>query len=194
MTISERIPFEPKGAKAEWALIYDRIKDLAVGDVITYVQLDGILGRDFVSARSPFYTANERLLKERKRGLVCVSGTGYRVVSAIEHEQVARKHHKSGTRKLRRSAQWIHNVDRAKLDPETLARFDAIDEQLQRQIDFTRRLNGRVMKLDKALKQTREETAASTEETKERLTAIEELVRRKFPQDFPLPDGENEAE
>jgi uncharacterized membrane protein YccC len=170
--------FEPKGDVAEWQLIYDTIKPLQIGDVITYDELTEALGRDFRTARGPFHKANRELLTDEKRGLLNLRNVGYRVVTAEEHEGAAKAQHRFAKRRLRQSKHWLKNTDRSDLTPEVAARFDRLESTLDRQIDFTRRLDQRVARVEKALEASRSEAQDHTEEISKRLVKLTEALQR----------------
>lgn len=170
--------FEPKGEISEWQLIFDRLAKLKVGDVITYDELTLILGREFLQARGPFHKANKRLLETHKRGLLNVKNVGYRVVTAAEHELAARDQHRYANRRLRSSRRWLTNTDRSELAPEVAERFDRLEQSLDRQIDFTRKLDRRVANVEKVLKASRSESAENATATSERLAKLVEALER----------------
>lgn len=177
--------FETKGEVAEWRLVYDHLTTLRMGDIVTYEFLTKLLGRDFLDAREPFYQANRRLLVTHRRGFENVPSVGYRMITAEEHEKMANKHHRRGRRQLKRSLSYIHNVDRTQLSPEALRRFDALEDNLARQVDFTRRLDSRVAKVEKALAQARDERPRVESEMEQRITerverTIQDLVEKHF--------------
>lgn len=172
------VTFEPKGDVAEWKLIYDLISDLNVGDIVTYDELTEVLGRDFLRSRGPFHKANKELLANEKRGLLNVKNKGYRVVSAAEHESAAKDQHRYAKRRLRKSKHWLANTDRSELPPEVAERFDRLESTLDRQIDFTRRLDQRVQRVEKALEASRSEQADQAAETTERLGKLIAALQR----------------
>ena len=170
--------FEPKGDVAEWQLVYNHIETLDVGDIVTYEKLSELLGREFKTARGPFHKANRQLLSKHKRGMLNVKNVGYRVVTAEEHELAARDQHKYAKRRMRASKHWLANTDRSELAPEVAERFDRIEGQLDRQIDFTRRLDKRVERVEKALDASRSEAGDQARETSDRLTKLTEALKR----------------
>lgn len=172
------VTFKPKGDVAEWRVVYDHLTSLDVGAVVTYEELSGLLGRDFLAARGPFHKANQALLGSHKRGMVNVKNEGYRVVTAAEHEDVARNQHRFAKRRLRKSKHWLANTDRSELAPEAVERFDRLEHSLDRQIDFTRRLDRRVARVEKALNASRSEMAEQASETADRLTRLTEALKR----------------
>ena len=170
--------FEPKGDLAEWQLIYNHISTLNVGDTVTYDKLTELLDREFKTARGPFHKANRELLANHKRGMLNVKNVGYRVVPAEEHENAARDQHKYAKRRLRASKHWLANTDRAELPPEVAERFDRIEGSLDRQIDFTRRIDKRVQRVEKALEASRSEAADQAQETSDRLAKLTDALKR----------------
>lgn len=174
----DTMTFEPKGDVAEWQLIYNHLVTLNVDDVVEYDTLTELLGREFKSARGPFHKANRHLLADHKRGMLNVKNVGYRVVPAEEHERAARDQHRFAKRRLRASKHWLANTDRSELPAEVAERFDRLEEQLDRQIDFTRRIDKRVARVEKALEASRDEAAGQARETSERLSKLMEALKR----------------
>ena len=151
--------FEPKGPQPLWELVYDRIRTLSVGDTITYAELSRILGgRGIEACRAPLYKAMQVLEREDKRTLDNVRDTGYRVVEAVEHERLARRHHRKSHRQLRKALGKVQSADRSKLTPEERRRFDRMEITLSRQADMIRRLDAKVERIDQAIKDARRST------------------------------------
>ena len=169
--------FETKGDLPEWRLIYDHAKTLDVGQTITYEVLDGILGRDFATGRSPIYRAMRELEDENSRTLVNVPNIGYRVAEAIEHEDLAKLHHKKSRRSIRRAASKLHSADRTRLTREQARRFDDMQAQLDQQAHMLRRVDGRVTKVDNRVTKVETDVQARLD----RLTDI--LTRHGIPVD-----------
>lgn len=168
-------PFTPKADVAEWRLIYDVLSGRDVGDVVTHQEMSDALGRSFAANRSPFYKAARVWGEKNLRALVPVPGQGYRVVEAIEHEDIARRHHKRSRRALGRSRFAIRTVDRSRLDPENLRRFDNMEINISRQQDMLRRLEARQTKTETRIA----EQTADHEQTKARLARLEEALRSR---------------
>lgn len=136
--------FETKGDLPEWRLVYDHAATLEVGDTITYDDLDAILGRDFKASRTPIYDAIRHLEQDSSRTLRNVQNVGYRVAQAIEHEELARHHHRKSGRSIRRAASKIASADRTQLTAEERRRFDDMQAQLDQQATMLRRLDTKV--------------------------------------------------
>lgn len=118
--------FRPRGEIPEWRMIYDALLATAdFGDVITYAQLDEVLGREFVGNRSPIYAARRHLGEMRSRWLVPVPRTGYRVPEANEHIDVAQGHKRKGKRQLGLMQRVAEVTDLSRLTETELARFDS---------------------------------------------------------------------
>ena len=117
--------FKPKGEKAEWAMVYDGLLSEAdFGTVVTYAQLDELLGRTFEDNRAPIYRAREELGERRKRWLEAVPRVGYRVIDANEHVRVAGQHKRKAKRQMTTMVKVSQVTDIARLTPTELAEFD----------------------------------------------------------------------
>lgn len=125
-----RDPFKPKGAVAQWRMIFDYMKDREVGELVTYDQLTEALDRDFRHDRGPFYRARREMEAERKRTLVVVTGKGYQVANVQEHEREVIKHHQKGRRQLRRSKVLVESADRRLMSHAERQRFDSLQLQI----------------------------------------------------------------
>lgn len=166
--------FEPGPGLSESDVIYARLCELDVGDVLGYGELDEMLGREFRRSRSPFYVASRRYGRARHRALVPVPNVGYRVVDAPEHELIARKHHKKSRRSLNRSRFAVETADRSRLSAEDVRRFDELEQTIARQQDMIRRLDLRQGRVEKTLEVTAERQSVS----EARLAELEAAMRR----------------
>lgn len=125
MTVAERPPFKPKGDLPEWRLIYDKLLQHAdFGDVITYAELDEVLGRQFEENRSPLYRARTYLGEMRQRWIEPLPRVGYRVIEAREHIMAAQQRKKRARRQLGMMVRIQEHTDLARLTPAELASFD----------------------------------------------------------------------
>ena len=107
------VPFRAKGEIAEWRLIYERLLETAeFGQVITYVELDEVLGRRFIDNRSPLYRAREDLGSIRKRWLEPVPGVGYRVTEPGDHVRVSVSHRRKSQRQVSIAVKVPFEVER----------------------------------------------------------------------------------
>ncbi len=124
--LAERVPFQPKGDLPEWRLIYDRLLEHAdYGDVITYAELDEVLGREFEDNRSPLYRAREQLGVARSRWIEPVPRVGYRVIEPREHIIVAQNKKRRARTQLRGMVRVAEFTDLSRLSPSDLATFDS---------------------------------------------------------------------
>jgi hypothetical protein len=126
VTVAERAPFQPKGDLPEWRLIYDKLLEHAdFGDVITYQDLDEVLGREFEDNRGPLYRARQYLSDMRKRWIEPVPRIGYRVIEAREHILFAQQRKRRARRQLGQMMTVTESTDLARLTPSELASFDS---------------------------------------------------------------------
>lgn len=120
-----RQPFQPKGAQPEWQMIYDDLlADADFGSVITYSQLDHVLGRPFLDDRGPIYTARRHLGRTRKRWFEAVDGVGYRIIEAREHLGAAHRRKRRARRQLATMVEIAEVTDLEHLQPDELVEFD----------------------------------------------------------------------
>lgn len=120
------VAFEPKADRPEWRIIYDELLQAAdFNTVISYDELDRVLGRPFVANRSPIYRARQHLGEMRLRWLEAAPGVGYRVIEAREHLDAAQRRKRRAKRQLGLMVKIAEVTDLARLEPHELERFDA---------------------------------------------------------------------
>lgn len=109
----------------EWKLIWQNLLEQAdYGRVVTYPELDRVLGRPFINNRSPIYKARAYMGRLRRRWLEAMPGIGYRVIDAAEHLRVADDHKARGRRQLHRMQEVTNSTDIERLTPLELSKFD----------------------------------------------------------------------
>lgn len=118
--------FEPKGDRPEWKIIYDELLAGAeFGTIISYEQLDHVLGREFITNRSPMYRARRHLGEMRQRWMEPVNKAGYRVIEAREHMDAAQQRKRRAKRQLQTMVDIATYTDLGRLTPEELVAFDS---------------------------------------------------------------------
>lgn len=124
-------PFKPKGDRAEWRLIYDKLLAHAdYGDVISYAELSEVLDRDFRENRGPMYDARDHLARTRRRWVEVVHGVGYRVIRADEHVVSAIARVVRAERQFGKGTTIIDGTDLSRLTPAGLADYDRVALQV----------------------------------------------------------------
>lgn len=167
--------FTPKGDRPQWAVVYDRLAGMAVGDIIRDEELLTLLpAASEGSVRGAFHRAVREIEDRNQRTLDRVRTIGYRVVEAREHERLARGQHKRARRRLDAAIRKTRSADRSKLTREERQRIDAIEIQLGRQHDMIRRLDARVEQTEKRVAGTEKDTAALSD----RIDRLNDLLRR----------------
>ena len=139
--------FEPQGAIPKWRMVYDVLKQHNVDDVITYGQLQALLGTS--SWRGPVYKAMETLERNDSRTLKNERGVGYRVARATEHEGLARQHHNKSRRSLKRSVNKLASADRTQLTRDMRKRFDELELTQKRHADALGRFGIRLDNIER---------------------------------------------
>lgn len=117
--------FQPKGEKAEWLMIFDDLLSEAdFGTVVTYEELDELLGREFANDRAPIYRARQELGDRRKRWLEAIPKVGYRVIEANEHVRVSIQHKRKARRQMSMMVRVNQVTDITRLTADELMEFD----------------------------------------------------------------------
>ena len=177
-------PFEPKGDKARWKLIYDILLKRNVGDTITYAEMAEVLELDADADRHAIQMAVRRAAKEYEsadlRALDSVPNEGYRIVEPTEHMRLARKQQKKSHKALQRGHSKVVHVDLSGLDPDSRKAFEVVAQAFAMQMDFNRRMDIRQKRLEQSIASVNEKhdrSAEEIEELKERLARLEERER-----------------
>lgn len=169
-------PFEPKGDVARWVPVYEGLKDLEPGAVVTYDMLSDWAGTNIRVDRSPVKRAEKELLDKHQRALTNVREVGYRIMHASEHGNEARHQTKKADRRIKHAIDLLAKADRNHLTPQQTVMFDAQAGALQAVHDMTRRLSRRQDRMEKALEAARKETQAVRRETKATTAELAERV------------------
>ncbi len=159
-------PFKPIGEVARWVPVYENLRDLEPGEVVTYAQLSELAGIDIRQDRSPFVRACTELLNKHGRTLINVQEVGYRVLRASEHGDVAKYQTKKASRRMRAAIALLEKADRNHLTPQQGAAYDARAQALQAAQDMTNRLAQHRADFRKDLLEAREESQRAREEAK----------------------------
>lgn len=164
--------FEVKGDRAQWRVLYERIAGMQIGEVVKDSDLFALLpDAPEGSVRSAFRRAVREAEDELSRTFDRVRLVGYKMVDAIEHERIARQHHKRSRRQLRTAERKVHSADRSRLTQEDRQRFDRIEMNLARQREMLSRLEAKVQR------ETRERKT-DTANLSERVDRITKLLER----------------
>jgi uncharacterized coiled-coil protein SlyX len=137
--------FELKGDRPQWQAIYERLETMSIGDLITDAEIDALLPESTaVSHSSAFWKAVAVMEADRLRTFSRVRQIGYRMVQAVDHAGLARKHHKRAGRQLRSALRKASSSDRSLLSHEDRRRMDDLEMNLARQADFNVRMSKRL--------------------------------------------------
>lgn len=118
--------FAAKGDRAEWKMIYeDLFAEADPGTVVTYAQLEELLGREFAPNRGPLYRARQTLGELRSRWLEAVPNVGYRIIDPGEHVRVAAGHRRKSRRQVGMAVRVLQSTDVSQLSAEALEKWDS---------------------------------------------------------------------
>lgn len=164
--------FDVKGEQAQWAVIYDRLTTMNIGDQITDKELFELLpDAPETSVRGAFWHAVRQIEDDHQRTFDRIRLTGYRMIAPAEHERLARGQHKKAKRRMRSAWRKAHSADRSLLTQTERRQIDAIELHLSQQRDMIRRL-------DRGLKVERQERKAETAGLAERVDKLTDLLAR----------------
>jgi len=172
-------PFEPKGDVARWVPVYERLRDMTIGEVITYAELSELSGIDITQDRSPFVRAAKELLEQNQRAMKNLVEEGYAVAHPSEQTEMARHQTKKASRRLKSAIKILGNTDYNYLTPQQRRHSEVRHEQLTAQQDMIQRLARRQDQLEEGLKAARKETQSVRRETKETTAELAERVEKQ---------------
>lgn len=167
--------FEIKGEQPQWETIYRRLATMQIGEILKDDELYGLLpDAPEASVRGAFYRAVRQVEDDHHRTFDRVRTVGYRMVTAAEHERLARGQHRKAKRRIKSAVRKAHSADRSLLSSEERRRIDAVEDHLTRQAEMIRRLDKRVEKTEQRTERTEKDTA----ELADRLDALQSLLKR----------------
>jgi len=167
------MPFTPKGDVAEAEMIFNFLKDKEPGDVVTYAQLDELLGREFKSGRSPFYTANHRLVEEIGTIAKNVPRVGYKIAIPEDVPAMIKLRRKRARRQLKKGQHEATHVDKQNLTEEQLKSVKG-DQYV---------MTNAIIELDNRMR----EQERKSDDLEERVTALERRSKQSGEVKPPLP-------
>lgn len=167
------MPFEPKGDVAEWRLIYDEVRGLAVDEVLLLERLEEVLGRPVERNRTPVYRAIRELERNHHRTLATIRGVGYRVAKPDEHLGLGLAHSSRARSELRRGLERSESADRSKLDPSVTSRLEAFESTTSRLVEFLGHMSKTVDQHASQIAEVRRDSQG----TADRVEAVERALR-----------------
>ena len=115
--------FKPKGEKPVWKMVYDYVVSLPVETIVTMEELSEAIDGEIRSNRGAVYKARKVLAKDKKRYLIAVRGTGYRVVEGTAQLNHAENRHELAQRQIKLANFEAVNVDTKKMSIEERQRW-----------------------------------------------------------------------
>ncbi len=161
--------FEVKGDRPQWQVIYEFLSTMEIGQVVKDADLSALLPEaPESSVKGAFVRAVREMEDEHKRTFDRVRLVGYKMVDAKDHERLARRHQRKGYRQIKTAVRKARSTDRTRLTHEERVRLDAIELNLARQMEMTRKLDAKV----KGEVQERKAADASLSERVDKLTEL----------------------
>ena len=144
-------PFAPRNGVAVWTVLYARLREAEVNDVVTYAELGALIEADRAAVQSAVRRAARELSTIDKRAVMAVPNVGYRVVAPEEHLTLARQHQAKSGRSLKRGYSAAVDVDLSDVDPEVRKALGIVAQAFSMQMEFNRRVDVRQRKLEQQL-------------------------------------------
>ena len=167
--------FQPRGVKSERQSVVDYVAKANYGDLVHYDDLCSLLGgKDRQAMQSVVNQAKPSLERAHQIALIPVRGSGYRIAHPAEHLGLAKQHQRKSRRSLGRSHSKVQNVDLSKLTPGEKAAVTLAAASLSAQMDYMRRNDIRVGRLEAAA----QEVAVKSEKSAEDISALQARLAR----------------
>jgi hypothetical protein len=148
-------PFEPVGPIARWRVIYDLLRPLKVGEILTYEAMATALKLDPETDRHVIQMSARRALKELlnidHRASKAIVNVGYRVAKPAEHVTLAVDRNKRAGRQLVTGRNVSTKVDLNGVDSETRAALELLAAGFSRQMEINRRVAAKQQQTDEAI-------------------------------------------
>lgn len=137
-------PFVPVGAVARWRVVYDLLRPLKFGEVLTYEAIADALELDADTDRHVIQMASRRALRELlnidHRGSKAVTNVGYRIAKPEEHVTLAKDKNKRAGRQISAGHVVATKVDLNGMAPESRAALEMLAKGFARQGEINRRV------------------------------------------------------
>lgn len=146
MTSEVPPPFLPVGPVARWKILYDLIRPLGVGEVLTYEAMGEALdlNPDDKEDRHVIQMAARRALKELldkdHRASKAIKNLGYRVAFPSEHLAIGKDRNKRAGRQIQVGYSVATKVDMNGMEPEVRTALELMAKGLARQGEINRRV------------------------------------------------------
>jgi hypothetical protein len=175
-------PFTPKGERARWQVLYDLLRDLPVGDTLTYKRMGVALALDPELDRHTMQLAMRRAARELekvdKRAVDSITNVGYRIVEPEQHAGLAKRHQRKSHRSLERGQSKVVNVDFNGMEPDTRRAIELMASAFASQLEFNRRMDVRQANLERAVEAVSSQADERAGRTEAELAELRERLRR----------------
>lgn len=163
------------GELPQWVVVYQRLSSMQIGDVLRDEELYGLIPQaPQASMRVAFFRAVKQMELDNHRTFDRVRTVGYRMVEAVEHEDLARRQHRKANRRMKAAMGKLTSADRTRMTPDVRRRFDAMEDHVARQLDMIKRLDTRLGKVEERTATTEKDQVALAD----RVDKLEDLLKR----------------
>lgn len=168
----------PDTKDAKWRPLYEHVRSLDYGTMLTYADLDAFCEGDSKTNRWFVNATHKNLLRYDEKALLNIRGEGYKVATPEEFLTISRNHRLRGKRQTRKSWQTAEAAPLDKIkDPE-------VRKALRRQATEMRAMESRLAymesrqaKAEEAIKDVSRTQKETDAEMRERIEALEAALR-----------------
>lgn len=144
------------GDVARWVTIYERLKQLAPNELLSYEDMGGMLGLDFIDNRNAIQVAAKRAVKQLedvdRRTCRIERGHGYRIATPDHQVALAARHQGLAASHIHRAHTQVSLIDLNKVDPETAKVVGLMAHSLAEQARFVEAVDVRQQRLEDAMR------------------------------------------
>jgi hypothetical protein len=175
-SIRESGLFEAKDEMSEADKCYALAEDVDIGIIVTYADLDRVLGRDFRASRNPWYAAVRRFHKEHpgEGTFTTISNVGFRKVAdwATTQENVDKRRKRAGVQ-IRRAKGEVAAADRSTMTSDEQRRQTELEIRLGVVESALRSVRKELTLTKRRVVKNEEDSEAEVIELRQRLANLE---------------------
>jgi len=186
--------FKPLSEHSRREMMLSLFATAEYGSTIPYDTLSEVLKvHDRLILQQAVNSAKPALERLHNKAVVVVRNVGYRVALPSEHLGLARNHQNKSRRALRRGHSKVVNVDMNQLTQGERAAVQIAATTLALQIDYMRRNDLRVSRLEETATLVQGQSERAMDEVAELRARLEKLERGKSDQAISEPSAPSSA-
>lgn len=186
----------PPHADSLTTAVVDFIADLPYDTTLEYADIALHTGHnpeipeELSNLRSTVYNARKRLLRDHKRALESIRGTGWRIVPPFQQTTLAQQQRTRSQRALGRAENLLEHLDTSNLTTHERGIVEAMARVVSYQSEFNNNVEQKIKEFDQRQKQHEKELAEKEQrhtndiaELRRQIGRIEHRLPPETPQD-----------